>query len=159
MSKDIRGPLICNSDIGQDFQTTVLGLKITVRASGSATSILVAEAVVGAIEAFLATALDLKVLPHTEAFDIETLESDQAETPDFQVDSDRMRATLVWPAGKSPAQFNFQPIAFRSLMEITGSTLATTCYSPDIQALLNQLYCPGAQGSRQSQGRSRSRET
>jgi hypothetical protein len=51
-----------------------------------------------------------------------------------------MRATLVWPAGKVPADFDFQRTAFRSLMEVTGTLLAATYYSPDMPKLLTQLY-------------------
>ena len=140
VSKEIRGPLICNSDTGQTFQTTVLGLTITVRASGLPTSILVAEAIIASTEAYLGTALELKIMPHTEAFYIDILESDGVETPDFQMDLDQMRATLEWPTSKIPAQFNFQPVAVRALMEIAESILTSTCHSPDLQILLEQLH-------------------
>ena len=140
VSKKMRGPLICNLEEGQTFETRILGLTIRVSCSGSELSILVAEVVVGAVEAFFATTLDLEVMPHTEAFDIEVLERKEVQAPDFRVHADRMQAKLVWPSGKSPADFNFQEVAVRTLMEITGSILATTCFSSEVNTVLKQLY-------------------
>ena len=101
---------------------------------------MVAEVVAGAVEAFFATTLDLKVMPHTEAFDIKVVEKKGVDEPDFQVDLDRMEATLVWPIGKSPGDFSFQENTVRSLMEMTGSILTATCYSSNFEAVLKQLY-------------------
>ena len=103
---------------------------------------MVAELVVGAVEAFFATTLELniKVMPHTEAFNIKVMEKNGLDEPDFQVDLDRMEATLVWPSGKSPGDFKFQENTVRALMEMTASILAATCYSSNIVAVLEQLY-------------------
>ena len=138
--KKIRHPLICNSENGQTFETNVLGFSVRVFCSGSELSILVAEVVVGAVEAFFATTLDLKVMPHTEAFNIKVVEKKGLDEPDFQVDLDRMEATLVWPSGKSPGDFNFQSNSVSALMEMTASILAATCYSSNYEAVFEQLY-------------------
>lgn len=140
VSRDMRGRLILNRSQGQSFETSVLGLTLTANTTGSTNSILVAEAVLGAMEALMATAINLEVAPHTEAFSLNILEREGTIEPDLHVDIDNMRATLIWPTGKAPADFDFQPTAFHSLMEVTGTLLAATCYSPDLQKLLTQLY-------------------
>ena len=148
VSEDIRDPLICNSEVGQTFETTVLGLSITVEAGGSATSILVAEAILGTTEAFFATAIDLSIMPHTEAFHIKIIEDDQAEEPEFRMDLDRAQADFVWPEGKDPAQLEFQPTAIRAFMKLTGLVLSSTCHIPNIEDLLTQLYSNEVVGDR-----------
>lgn len=140
VSSNVRGPLILNRNHGQSFETSVLGLTLIANTTGSTCSVLVAEAVLGGMEALLATAVNLKVLPHTEALSLNIIESDGAAEPELRVDLDNVRATLIWPTGKIPADFDFQPTAFRSLMKVTGTLLAATCYSPDMQKLLRQLY-------------------
>lgn len=140
VSKDIRGPLILNRRHDQPFETRVLGLTLTVNTTGSICSVLVAEAVLGGMEALLATAINLQVLPHTESFSLDIIESDGTLEPQLRLELDKMRATLVWPTGKIPADFDFQRTAFRSLMEVTGTLLAATHYSPDMPNLLKQLY-------------------
>ena len=142
VSKKMRGPIICNSEDGQAFETKVLGLSVRVSCSGSELSILVAELVVGAVEAFFATTLelDIKVMPHTEAFNIKVVEKKELNEPDFQVDLDRMEATLLWPSGKSPGDFNYQENTVRALMEMTATILAATCYSSNYEAVFEQLY-------------------
>ena len=52
ISTDITGPVVCNLQAGQTFQTIVLGFSVTVHASGSDNSILVAESIVASVEAF-----------------------------------------------------------------------------------------------------------
>ena len=140
VSDQIGGPLICNSDTGQTIETTVLGLSVEVRAAGTSTSILVAEALVASIEAYMATALEPKILPHTERFCVNVIERDQFDKPKFQVDLDQMRATLEWPTGKNPAHFDFQSTALPALTESAGSVLAATCYGRDMQEFLKHLH-------------------
>ena len=148
VSKDMRGPLILNRSHGQSFETSVLGLTLTANTTGSICSVVVAEVVLGGMEALLATAVSLKVLPHTEEFSLDIIESDDAAEPELRVDFDDMRATLVWPTGKFPTDFDFQSMAFRSLMEVTGTLLAATCYSPDIEKLLMQVHDNGVVADR-----------
>jgi hypothetical protein len=140
VSDDVRGPLIFNSGDGQRLQTSVLGLTLTATTTGSTCSLLVAEAVLGGMEALLATAMSLQVLPHTETLSLEIMENNQLAEPDLRIDLDNMCATLHWPAGRIPADFDFQSTSFRSLMEITGKVLAATCYIPDTPNVLEQLY-------------------
>ncbi len=103
----------------QVLETRVLGLTVRALCSGSETSILVGEVVLGALEVFLATAPDLQVIPHTEVFEIEIKEEAKLDEPSFQVDLEQMRGQFFWPANKSPAAFDYQKATVRSLMKVS----------------------------------------
>jgi hypothetical protein len=92
------------------------------------------------MEALLATAVDLNVVPHTEKLSLDIIESKCVENPELQVDLDNFKTVLVWPTGKIPSDFEFQSTAVKSLMEITGKLLSVACYSPDMRLLLKRLY-------------------
>ena len=140
VSDQIGGPLICNSDTGQTIETTVLGLSVEVCATGTSTSILVAEALIASTEAYMATALECGILPHTERFCVDVIENDEIQKPSFQEDLDQMRATLEWPTGKNPEHFDFQTTALPALTESAGSILVATCYGRDMQDFLKRLH-------------------
>ena len=134
-----QGPLVCNLEERQTLQTKVLGLSVRVHCSGSEHSIQVAELVAGAVEAFFATALDLKLHPHTESFDIEVIESEGLGTPKFEVDAAQMHGKLYWPQGRSPAAFSTQTATVRTLVETMASILGITCFSPELEAAIDQI--------------------
>lgn len=138
--QQLSGPIICNSEQGQILETKVLGLTIRTLCSGSETSILVGEVLLSAFEVFLATAPDLQIAPHTEVFEIEIKEEGVQDEPSLQVDLERMRADYFWPANQSPAEFDYQEATVRSLMQVTGTVLASTSYCPDLQAAVRRLY-------------------
>ena len=139
VSDDIWGPLVLNGFGSQAFATIVLGVEIEVSVTGSTTSILVAEAVLGTLEAFLATAVELEVRPHTERLRIEIAERDHETRPEFTLDPDSVTAKLIWPAGQSPASYGFQVEAQRALMEVAGVTMASVCMMKDAEATLKRL--------------------
>lgn len=138
-STQFRGPLISNPETGQTFETGILGLKVKVHCPGAEACLLAGEAVAGAVEAFFATAYDLNVSPHTESFGIDVTEGDEAQRPHFQVNSDRMRAGLVWPRGRSPAEYGIQEVVIASLMEVVGSILSTACFVPGSINIVEQI--------------------
>ena len=138
--EELCGPIICNLDQGQVLETRVLGLTVRALCSGSETSILVGEVVLGALEVFLATAPDLQVIPHTEVFEIEIKEEAKLDEPSFQVDLEQMRGQFFWPANKSPAAFDYQKATVRSLMKVTGTILTSTSHCSDFESLLKRLY-------------------
>lgn len=138
--KQLFGPVICNSEQGQVLETKVLGLTVRALCSGSETSILVGEVVLGALEVFLATASDLQVVPHTEVFEIVIKEKESQDKPSFRLHLDQMRGEFCWPTKKSPSAFDLQETTVRSLMELTGMILAATSHCPDFQSALDQLY-------------------
>ena len=133
-------PVILNTDERQAFQTKIVGLTLTVRVSGTQTSILVAEAILTSIEAYLATALDFRVMPHSEDFIIDVAEVSDIAEPAFDVDPSEMRASIRWPEGQNPAQAPFAHGAIPVLMTMAASVLATTSHVTDLDGFLAQLH-------------------
>ena len=137
------GPLITHVDGngGQTAQCRVLGLVVKVQASGSTTSVLVAEAILASMEAFFATALEHDIYPHTEVFEIEVIESSEANAvPKLSVDNDGLRATLSWPSGKSPGNYSFQSDAVAALAELSACVLERACHTQDPSDVSRQLF-------------------
>ena len=135
----IQGPLVCNLEGRQTLQTKVLGLSVRVHCSGSEHSIQVAELIAGAVEAFFATALDLNLHPHTESFDIEVVEREGLDAPQFEADEGQMCGELHWPQERSPAEFNTQADTVRTLLNTTASILGVTCFSPKLGVVIEQI--------------------
>ncbi|MBP1118416.1 hypothetical protein [Pseudomonas sp. PvP028] len=71
-------PPIFNGPDAQEYVTSVLGVQVHVRHEPTDVSITVAEAIVGTIEAFFATAFELEAFAHTERFQIEIIETEIA---------------------------------------------------------------------------------
>lgn len=140
MGQNICGPLICNSKDGQVFQTSVCGLEINVKANGSTTSILVAECVLGSIEAFLSTLPEHKISPHVETLDIRILEQDSIEKPVFSLDTAEMRATLTWPTNMNPFQLNDQFNCTESFLDLATNTLNAAFYGPNVSSTVKRLF-------------------
>jgi len=140
VSDDLNGPLVLNDDSDQTFVTTVLGIQINVNVTGSTTSILVAETVLGTLEAYLATAVELNIHPHTEQLQIAIVERENKTRPEFTLDPENMTAELIWPAGKSPASFGFQVEAQQALMELAGITMTSVCEMRNFESTLEHLY-------------------
>ncbi len=144
----IPAPVILNADERQTFQTKVVGLTLTVRVSGTQTSILVAEAILTSIEAYLATALDRSIMPHTEDFSIEVAEISGIAEPAFDVDPSEMRASIRWPEEQNPAQAKLAHDAIPFLMTVAASVLATTSHVGDLDEFLSRLHADERVGNR-----------
>ena len=141
-------PVILNADERQAFQTKIVGLTLTVRASGTQTSILVAEAILTSIEAYLATALGRRIMPHTEDFSIDVAEVSGIGEPAFDVDPSEMRASIRWPEGQNPGQAPFAHGAIPFLMTVAASVLATTSHVADLDGFLSRLHADERVGNR-----------
>ena len=141
-------PVIHNADERQEFQTKIVGMTLIVRVSGTQTSILVAEAILASIEAYLATTLDLTIMPHTETFSIEVAEVSDTAEPAFDVDPSEMRASIRWPEGQNPAQAPFQNGTIPFLMTVATSVLATTSHVGDLDGFLSRLHANERVGNR-----------
>lgn len=133
-------PLIVNTEDPQTFETTILGIQISVHAAGSVVSILAAEAILGTLEAFFATALELKVLPHAEAFDIHIVISDCVGKPVFALNTADMSGELTWPASLPVTSFEHSQVVGDALFDLVAHVLATTCFMPDPEETLNKLF-------------------
>ena len=82
------------------MKSTILGVEIVVQTPNSATSFSVAESLLGALEAFLATSDEQFVLPHRERITIEISSSNQLQgVPQVNFpENDRDRVYILHPA-------------------------------------------------------------
>jgi hypothetical protein len=71
VAKQTHGPLVLNGQGKQSLSATILGMTVEVTFDGSDLLTVVAEVLLGSIEAFLATVIDQRVMPHTEKFRID----------------------------------------------------------------------------------------
>ncbi|MEH6578827.1 MAG: hypothetical protein V7731_17330 [Amphritea sp.] len=138
--ENLRGTITLNSEELQTLSTTILGMIVEINIEGSRQSILVAEAVLGSLEAFFATAIEQHVIPHTEKLRINLIESDEISEPSFEMNVMDMAGSLIWPRALSPTSFEQQRDVHRFLTEVSGHVLATSCVIDDVETLLQKLY-------------------
>lgn len=139
VSEDTTDPLIMNGSGQQTYASRIMGMTLEAVCQGTECSILVAEAVLAASEAFFATAGELDVIPHTERVSVEIVEDEAANEPGFAFDQDEMRGRLIWPMGRSPASFSANRQAQRLLIETAVTIMGATCFLKDPQAALEKL--------------------
>lgn len=139
-SDDLRNPVIFNGLEPQIYVSTVLGIRVEVRHQGSKASILIAEAVIGSIEALFATTIDLNARPHTEAFTVTIEESTDATEPHFTFNHEGVTATVHWPADRLPATYGQQGEVQKMLVSLAGSVFAATCLVRDVEATLTRFF-------------------
>lgn len=143
LAERLRGPLIVNSEGPQIFATTILGMKVEVLIDGSE-SIAVAELVLGSLEAFFATIIEQRVVPHTELFRITIAQSDGIQEPVVEANALDMTCTITWPRGFPVAQLERQHDVRKFFMTVAGHVLSTACVVEDMAALLENLFCDAA---------------
>lgn len=134
------GALILNDDGQRVFHTSIIGMDLFVRSMGTETSILAAEAILGSLEAFFATALDMRIMPHTERFDITIEEVGGLEKPEFTVDTARMTGVVRWPSSLFVTGYETQALAGDSIFELVAYVLSATCMIPDVRQAFEQLF-------------------
>jgi hypothetical protein len=139
VSEDTTGPLIVNGSGQQTYASRIMGMTTEVLCQGTESSILVAEALLAASEAFFATAGELKIIPLTERVSVEIVEDEAANEPSFTFDQDQMRARLTWPSGRLPASFSANGQVQHLLIKATATIMGTTCYLKDPQAVFDKL--------------------
>lgn len=140
VAQNLRGPITLNTERPQTLRTSILGMTVEINIEGSIQSILVAEAVLCSLEAFFATAIEQRVIPHTEKFQINLVESNELLEPSFEKNTMDMTGTIVWPAELSPTSFNKQREVHKFLTEVSGHVLAACCVIEDVEALLEKFY-------------------
>lgn len=133
------GPILHARDVPQLISTTLLGMQVDIRMPGSDHAILVAEAVAGSLEAFFATTIEHRLMPHTERFTIDIVEDEAIERPSFAVDREAMRATLAWPANLAPTRFSEQALIRGLWLDIAAQLLDTTCIIADAERTITAL--------------------
>lgn len=132
-------PAIFNGQNEQVFATSVLGVQVNVTHDPTDTSITVAEAIVGTVEAFFATALQLEAFAHVERFDVTVLE---ANITRFEVtlDIDRMRAAVRWPNGVFPGSPSVYGDFLNMLLEVAATIFSATCHTKNFEEAASRLF-------------------
>jgi hypothetical protein len=115
---------------------------------GSDLLTVVAEVLLGSIEAFLATVIDQRVMPHTERFKINLQLDAGISEPAIDVSALDMTATVKWPTGLKLTDFNQQADIRKFFALASGHVLGTTCMIDNVEELLDKLYVDEAVGSR-----------
>ena len=136
----LRGSLVLNLESPQTLSTTILGMVVEINIPGSIQSILVAEAVLGSLEAFFATVIEQRVVPHTEKLILNLVEDVEASNPSFEIDTMNMAGTIVWPSTLSPTSFEKQSVVYRFFAEVSGHVLVTCCVIEGVDTFLQKLY-------------------
>jgi hypothetical protein len=140
VARQTAGPLILNGEGRASLFATILGMTVEITFQGSVRLTVAAEAVLGSLEAFFATAIDQRVMPHTERFQIKLIESPEVESPTIETSKLDMSATLTWPATFSLSGFQQLVEIRRFLAEVAVHVLDATCMVDDIEVLLDNLH-------------------
>lgn len=132
-------PAIFNGQETQVFATSVLGVQVYVTHEPTDTSITVAEAIVGTVEAFFATTFEWDVYAHTERFDVSVIEADVARF-EVRTDHDQMKATVHWHKGIFPGSTSVYGDFLKMLLETAGAIFAATCQAKSFEEVINRLF-------------------
>ena len=97
VAKQTRGPLILHRKEFQFLSATILGMVVEITFEGSDQLTVVAEAILGSLEAFFATAIDHRVIPHTERFRISLIADATVSEPTIKTSALDMSAVVEWP--------------------------------------------------------------
>jgi hypothetical protein len=132
-------PTIFNGEDQQMFITSVLGVQVNVTHQPSDTAITVAEAIVGTVEAFFATAFELDAYAHVERFDVSVVEADVTRF-EVKTDLDRMKITVKWPKGVFPGTPSVYGDFLNMLLEVAGTAFSATCHAKDFKEAMHHLF-------------------
>jgi hypothetical protein len=140
LAKQTRGVLIVNGTDRQCLTTSILGMRVEVYFEGSDTLTLVAEAILGSLEAFFATAIEERVIAHTEKFKISLIESAEVSEPTVVTEALDMEAFVRWPHGLSVVNYARHAEMRSFFVEVSANVLATTMVIDDVTAFIDKLY-------------------
>lgn len=132
-------PAIFNGKDQQRFVTSVLGVTVNVTHQPSDTAISVAEAIVGTVEAFFATAFEVDAWAHVECFDVSVVEADITRF-EIKTDIDRMRITVKWPQGVFPGTPSVYGDFLNMLLTVAGTVFSATCHAKNFEEAVHQLF-------------------
>lgn len=132
-------PAIFNGRNTQVFATSVLGVQVNVTHEPTDTGITVAEAIVGTVEAFFATAFELDAFAHAERFDVTVVEANLTRF-EVKTDIDRMRATIRWPNGVFPGSPSVYGDFLNMLLEVAAIIFSATCRTRNFKEAASRLF-------------------
>lgn len=139
-SSNLHGPVIFNEADSQCLVSRVQGIRVAVFHPCSDALVLAAEAVIGSVEAFFATAIESGAAAHTENFTISLQDSSEVLAPDFTINTDEMTAIVRWPTGLIPATFARQADVQKMLIGLAAAIFAATCYVEDMRKTIEHLF-------------------
>lgn len=132
-------PAVFNEGHHQVFATSVLGAQVHVTHAPTDTGVTVAEAIVGTIEAFFATAFELEAFAHVEKFDVAVVEADITRF-EVTLHEDGMRAHVRWPVGVFPGSPQAYADFIAMLLQVAGMAFAATCQARDFKDAVSRLF-------------------
>jgi hypothetical protein len=140
VARSIAGPLILNDNSREVISTSIMGMRIEVETLGSEVGSLLAQTLVGSLEAFFATAPDTDVVPHTERLDIVLQFVEDAKLPAFAIDPSTMKGKLLWPSQFSLTSFDNQRAVQDLLVEVASRILAVAFLIRRPKEFFEQLF-------------------
>ncbi len=132
-------PAVFNGGGRQTFSTSVLGARVDVVHDTTDTSITVAEAVVGVIEAFFATAYEIEATAHIERFSVRIVEADVVKH-EVSIDANRTGLTVQWPLSLVPRPGSSYDDYHDMLLEVAGAVFSSTCHVNNPKEALPRLF-------------------
>lgn len=140
VARQTYGPVILHGEGPQILVATILGMTVEISFDGTDQLTLVGEAILGSLEAFFATAIDQRVIPHTEKLRINLVASAEASKASIEINALDMVGTVTWPQTFSMTNSQQQLDIRKFLAKVSGHVLATTCIIDDVKALLSKLH-------------------
>jgi hypothetical protein len=133
-------PLILSEESGPtNLFATILGMSVEITFQDTDRLTLVAESILGSLEAFFATAIDQTIRAHTEKFKIHLVECADIAIPKIETRKLDMAATITWPAALSPTGFQELPEVREFLAKAATYVLDATCVADNVEVFLNKL--------------------
>ncbi|WP_269621423.1 hypothetical protein [Zhongshania sp. BJYM1] len=140
VAQNLSASLVLNIEEPHILNTTILGMTVEIHIEGNAQSVLIAEAVLGSLETFFATAIEQRIVPHTEKLRLNVVESAEASEPSFEMSAMDMTGTITWPVNLPPSSFENQSEIHKFWAEVSGHVLVTCCIIEDAEKFLKKLY-------------------
>lgn len=133
-------PLTLNTKDHQILSTNILGMTVKISFVGNVHSILVAETVLGSLEAFFSTAIEQKIFPHTESFQLEIIEYTESISPNLKASTEDTYGTINWPSDLSPNNLEKQSEIQKFWAEVSAHVLVTCCVLENAEIFVKNLY-------------------
>ncbi|MBA8903186.1 tetratricopeptide repeat protein [Phyllobacterium sp. P30BS-XVII] len=134
-----RRRLVLNEAAPQSVETYLLGMAVEVIQDGSIPQIMIAEIMLGALEAVFATIPEQRIIPHTEKFVIAIEESSELKEPDFEISELDVKGTLRWPRTLEPHAFATQDTVQRTMFMVAMQVFGFTCMMDDFSTAIDKL--------------------
>jgi hypothetical protein len=127
--------------LGQEtkIDSRVMGINFLVVAEGSRNGLLLAEAHISFIEAFLSTLLNSEAFPHREAVQVEIVIADSSTAADIEYTAAGGKFTVTLPASWGPSEVGNQAELNGHLVEFATHVLANSIILSDHEKVLEQL--------------------